>query len=150
MKSRTVIPKWLIWTIIIISLVGILDSTYLTVGHYTGESVLCPINSACDDVLTSEYSAILGIPLALLGVIFYFSVFVSSVLYLDTRKEKIFKLIILLSVIGFLSSLYFVYLQLFVIGVICFYCMISAIGSTIIFLLSFYVLKLIYKQRLKY
>ena len=136
------IPKWIIWTIIIISLIGILDSTYLAVEHYTGGSIVCVISSGCNEVATSEYSTIRGVPLALFGVIFYFSIFISSVLYLDMRKKKILKWLISLSVIGFLFSLYFVYLQLFVIKAICFYCMVSAVDSTIIFLLGLYMLKL--------
>ena len=60
---------------VLVSLVGLADATYLTVQHITGESVRCTIVSGCSEVLSSSYATVQGIPLALIGAAGYFAVF---------------------------------------------------------------------------
>ncbi|MBL4694621.1 vitamin K epoxide reductase family protein [Candidatus Gracilibacteria bacterium] len=132
------LPKWLLWGLIIVSFIGFLDATYLTILHYTGADALCAIGG-CNEVLTSEYSIIFGIPMALLGAIYYLSVFLLSVFYYESRNAKVLKILSLYTIAGLLASAYFVYLQLFVIGKICQYCMLSATTSTILFIFGRYI-----------
>lgn len=134
------LPNWLLWGLIIVSFIGFLDATYLTILHYTGADALCSVGG-CNEVLTSEYSKIFGIPMALLGLIYYISVFLLSVFYYESRNTKVLKILSLYTIVGFLASAYFVYLQLFVIGKICQYCMLSATTSTILFIFGRYLPK---------
>lgn len=135
------LPKWLVWTFIIVSFVGFLDSGYLTISHFTGAELNCSILKGCDTVTTSKYSEVLGIPVALFGMLFYLTVLIGSLLYVDTKNPKIFKFIQPLTVLGFLASLYFVFLQFFVIKAICQYCMLSALTSTLLFIVGLFYLK---------
>ena len=130
------LPKWLVWGFIIISFLGFLDAGYLTVAHYTGADLKCSVVEGCDVVTTSKYSEIFGIPVSLIGMLYYLTVLIGSLLYVDTGNRKIFSFIQPLTILGFLASGYFVYLQLAVIEKICQYCMLSAATSTLLFVLG--------------
>lgn len=128
----------LIYSLIAIASVGVIDATYLTVKHYKG-SIDCSIISGCQEVLNSSYSEIMGIPLALLGVFYYISVIFLALLYIDTKKEKILKLLKYYPIFGFVFSMWLVYLQIFEIGAICQYCMLSALSSTTLFVVALFI-----------
>ncbi|MDO8430119.1 MAG: vitamin K epoxide reductase family protein [bacterium] len=118
------------------SFIGFLDASYLTAAHYFNFSLPCSILSGCDLVITSEYSKILGIPVALLGAIYYSFIFFASIAYLDAGNSFIIKLVAYATILGFLASLWFVYVQLFILNALCLYCIISAITSTALFILG--------------
>ncbi len=118
-----------------LSLIGFLDASYLAVKHYQVASVICSLIKGCDKVTASAYSVLGGIPVAFLGVIYYFMILLLVIWYLWNRNEKYFKSLMRISIVGFLASLWFIYLQFFVIKAICLYCMVSAFISTAIFLL---------------
>ncbi len=135
MIYRTVAGLW-----IVLAFLGLIDAGYITVKYYTGGDIACPITGGCSDVLTSTYSQIAGFPVSLYGLAFYLTVLIIAFLYLDTGKRLpvdktswIETAMPILGLTGFLFTLWFVYLQIFVIGAICFYCMVSAILSTTIF-----------------
>ncbi len=140
-KPSKALPKCLNWWLIIISFLGFLDTSYLTISHYTGVDLNCSITKGCDSVTTSAYSEIFGVPLALLGLLYYFTVLFLSLLHYDTKNRQVLKLIPPLVTLGFLFSLWLVYLQIFVIEAICQYCMLSALTSTILFILGIFVFK---------
>lgn len=126
----------LVVAMIIIATIGFADATHLTISHYTGSALKCGVSGGCDTVTTSVYSKIFGIPVALFGSLYYASVIILSVAYLDTKKQLFLTLLTLVPIAGLVASLYFVSLQLFVLYTICLYCMVSAGTSTAIFILS--------------
>ena len=126
------------------SLIGFLDSTYLTIQHYRGFWLDCGPLLECDAVLTSQYAVIGGIPLALLGALYYLAIFLLTVAYYDRKHRCILSIIANLTILGFLTSLILVYLQAFIIRAFCFYCLLSALSST-----GLFVLAMIYRCRLK-
>ena len=125
---------------LVVSFFGFLDATYLTTEYYLGAIPSCVITVGCGTVLASEWHAIWGIPVALLGAIYYLLFFLLTVAYLSSGRESLIILAASVASMGFLASLWFVYLQLFVIGEICFYCMISAVTSTTLFITGLFVL----------
>lgn len=131
------LPKWLIFAFIIVSFIGFLDASYLTIAHYTGLELRCSIFNGCQKVTTSEYSTVFGFPVALLGVFYYLSILLLSLFYFDTKKKKILKYIMPLTAMGILASAWFVYVQIFALKSICQYCMISAGTSTLLFIFGF-------------
>lgn len=131
-----VIPKWIPVTMAVLSFIGFLDASYLAAKHYLGEVPDCSILKGCEIVTTSEYAVILGVSIALLGALYYLAIFLGTVLYLDSKRALVLKLVALLPVAGFAFSLYLVYLMLFVLDAICLYCMGSATTSTLLFILS--------------
>lgn len=128
---KTVALSW-----IVLAFIGLIDAGYITVKYYTGGEVACPITGGCSDVLTSTYSQIAGLPVSVYGLLFYTAVLLLAFLYLDMKRVWMEKFMPLMGLTGFLFTLWFVYLQIFVIEAICFYCMISAILSTTIFALA--------------
>jgi uncharacterized membrane protein len=131
MGSQT--TKWIAWVVVALALVGFFDATYLAAENYFGGTPPCFIATGCEEVTTSEYSKLFGVPVAIFGSIYYFLIFILGIFFAEGRKRKHLSSIWILSGLGFLASVYFVYLQLFVIDAICTYCMISAITSTLIF-----------------
>ena len=128
--------KWLPWAFIVLGFVGFLDASYMTVSHYTGAAVNCSLTGGCDEVLSSEYSKILGIPMALYGMLYYLFIIVTAFFYLETGKKGALKILTFTTAFGFLFSCWLVYLQFFVIKSICQYCMLSAINSTILMVMG--------------
>lgn len=134
--NTALVSKWIVYSLLFLSLIGFLDADYITVKHYLGVPLTCSVFEGCEKVTTSQYAAIGGIPVALFGAVYYLSILVLTILYLDTEKVWAIRLISRFSVVGFLVSLWFIYLQLFVIKAICFYCVVSAITSTSIFIVG--------------
>lgn len=121
---------------LVASLAGFLDATYLAAQHYLGTVPNCSIFSGCEEVLTSAYATVGGVPIALLGAGYYLTIFLIIVLYLESRDLRYLKPAALLTIIGFLTSLGLLYLQFFVLSSLCLYCLISATVSTILFALG--------------
>ncbi len=135
------------WLSAALSLVGFMDALYLTIEHFSGGQVTCIIVTGCERVLTGPYSEVFGIPIALLGVLYYLFIFSGALFFLFGNSHKFFRLSLIAASAGFLASLWFVSLQLFIVKAICFYCMISAFTSFTLFSLS--VLAFFHARKLK-
>jgi uncharacterized membrane protein len=133
--------NWVGYVFALLGITGFFDSGYLAIKHYSGDSIACSIFKGCDIVTTSVYSEIWGIPVALIGVVYYLTILILSIIFLDTDKIKYLFLASRLTVVGFIASAVFVYLQLFVIKALCLYCLISATTSSILFVLGILLLK---------
>lgn len=134
MQSR--IPNWILWTVIALALVGFTDSAFLLAKRVSGAPIPCFITSGCDTVSKSPYSVLFGVPLSAWGVLFYLGIGFLALLYMDTKNLLVGKLITVAATLGFLSSSYFIYIQKFKIGAFCIYCILSAVVSTILFVLG--------------
>ena len=117
-----------------VALVGLGDAIYLAVQHVTGESVRCTIVSGCSEVLSSPYASINGIPLALIGAIAYFTVFSLATLA-AFGYPLVGKLLVIVTGLMFLTTLWLIYLQAFVIGQFCQFCLLSAAVTTLLTIL---------------
>lgn len=138
---KKLLPKWLILGFILVSFLGFLDASYLTINHYSGTTPDCTLIAGCGEVTTSKYATILNIPVALLGMFYYLTVLITSLLYFDTKNSKIIRIFLPLTSVGFLASAWFVAAQIFIIKSICQYCMLSALTSTILFIFGLLTLK---------
>ncbi len=118
----------------IIALIGFADATYLTIEHFRGVIPPCTLTADCDLVLTSSYSVLFGIPVSLLGTLYYLAILVGLFAYLDVKKTVILKWTLLLTIFGLLTSFCLIYIQVFVLYSYCMYCMISALISTVLFI----------------
>ena len=109
-----------------VSLIGLADSIYLTVEHLSGRSVRCTIVSGCSEVLSSPYATVRGYPLAAIGAIAYFTVFsLATLVAFDYRGLG--KLLTVIVGAMFLTTLWLLYLQAFVIRHFCQFCLLSAL-----------------------
>lgn len=121
----------------VVALVGVAETTYLTVEHFTGKIPPCTVLQGCGEVLTSQYASIYGVPLALIGLIYYLTILVLT--RLNGRRSLV--ALAAVSSFGLAISAFLVYLQLNVIGAICLYCMASAATTTLIWILTMIRLK---------
>lgn len=112
----------------IVALAGLADATYLTVHHLTAEPVPCSIISGCETVLTSPYAEVAGVPLAALGAIAYFVAFALALLAAFGNRTT-WMLFGLQAVLMSLFTAWLIYLQGFVIGAFCQFCLISALTT---------------------
>lgn len=126
------VPVSLAVFVLIVALVGFADAAYLTIEHYRNVIPPCSVTGGCEQVLTSSYATVAGAPVSLVGSVYYFLVLAGSFAYLESRKTAFLKWALILAVAGFLVSLWFVYLQAFVIHSYCAYCLGSAVTSTIL------------------
>lgn len=120
----------------VLAIAGLADAVLLTVEHYTRKGLPCTFTGGCERVLTSQYSEIAGQPIALLGVVFYAAVLFLAVHALVNKSPLPRRFLLLWASIGFLSSLALTSLQAFVIKAWCQYCLLSALTSTLIFILA--------------
>jgi uncharacterized membrane protein len=123
-------PTRLYAAVSLVALVGLADAIYLTAKHISGASVPCTIVAGCEEVLTSSYATIGGVPLALIGAAVYFAVF--SLATLAAFGYKIAGTL-LVPIVGlmFVTTVWLLYLQAFVIRHFCQFCLLSA-GVTLL------------------
>jgi uncharacterized membrane protein len=79
--------------------------------------------SGCETVQTSRYAEILGFPVAALGLLAYAGLLLSAAI--GGERSALFGLFVAL--ISVLFSAYLTYLELFVIGAICQWCVASVV-----------------------
>lgn len=97
----------------------------------------CPLDTHCQVVLFSRFSKFLGIPIEILGLIFYTLVMLGSVFILLFPISNLPSYILgltFLTLIGFLFSLYLLFVQIFSIKEWCLWCINTFIISSLIFI----------------
>lgn len=123
--------NWTYAVAALLTLLGLADAIYLTIEHLTGQSVRCTITSGCDEVLSSSYASIKGIPLAAFGALAYFTAFSLATL-IAFGYESLKTPLRLLVALMFLAALWLLYLQAFVLRAFCQYCLLSAGVTTLL------------------
>lgn len=134
------VSRWAIIAFVIVSALGFLDATFLAVKFYTGGPIPCSITGGCERVTTSAYAAISGIPVALLGAIYYLALFLAGVHFISKAHRRLFFFLTRATAVGFIASIWFVYVQVFILQSLCLYCLFSAGSSTILFLLAVFMI----------
>ena len=132
------VSKWLLILLFILAAIGFVDATYLTVEHYLGLIPPCTITSGCEQVTTSAYSVVIGIPVALLGAIYYLVLLGALVWLWSEKKYQYLRYLAYFTWFGLLAAIYFTSVQAFILKAYCQYCLLSALTSTLIFLVAQY------------
>lgn len=125
--------KQLLFLLFLFSGLGFIDATYLTLQYYQGSIPTCALVRGCDVVLTSEWATLGPVPIALVGAIYYLTVFGLGLAYLDTKQLRVLSAASVFTSAGWLVSVGLISLQAFVIQAWCFYCLVSALISTLLF-----------------
>lgn len=137
-EEEIFLPKSSGWIYFALGLAGFIDATYLSVKTLTGGGVKCFVGQNCDKVLLSPFAHLFGLPVSLLGAVFYLAVFLSAVYWLEAENKAIFKIIFPLTWLGFLFSIYLLSVQAFVLKSFCSYCVVSAVIASSLFIYSVY------------
>ena len=119
-KRRYAAPRTVL---LVLAALGALISAYLTWTHFAGLTPVCTgSGGGCETVQSSRYASILGIPVALLGLVAYGGLIFSAAVW----KEAGIYLGFLVSLVGTLFSAYLTCLEIFVIGALCQWCLANA------------------------
>ncbi len=124
---------------ILFSLVGLLIALYLFRKKKALQKPFCPLRADCHTVIQSNYASMFGVPLEYFGIGYYL---LSAILYATPFAFNFLDIVLLktiliaLSVVGAIFSIYLIALQAFVIKSWCSWCVLSATISIILFIIS--------------
>ncbi len=142
--------KKLLKHIIVLAILGMLITVYLTYQHYapTG-SKLCNFTDtiSCDIVNKSTYSELFSavhleelalllgfdIPVSILGFFTYFVIMILAILLLKNPRESLSTFLVYLTGIGAIFSLYLTIIEAFVLEAWCIFCVTQAIIILVLF-----------------
>jgi uncharacterized membrane protein len=116
---------WVRCALVILALLGFLSGLYLTLVHYRGGIPRCYVVQGCDIVQTSKYSAILGVPIALFGAVYFTLMFYLGIGLMATPTRKLVLGYKLLSYAGALAAIPLFLLQAVVLRAFCTYCLVT-------------------------
>ncbi|MEM0201014.1 MAG: vitamin K epoxide reductase family protein [Candidatus Micrarchaeaceae archaeon] len=121
---------------IILSIIGLIISIYLSIYHFLGVPLYCSTSGIinCNNVINSPYGFILGIPVSDFGVLF-FLIELFTIFLIKDSFAKIF-----VNVVGIAFVAYFLYAE-YSVGNICEYCTSIHIIVLILLILSIYLYK---------
>ena len=127
-----------IWYIILIfaAFGGFLLAFYIRHKKGSHEKMTCPLNSDCDAVIYSEYSRFFGIPVEILGLLYYGLIMTSYMLFLVAPALALPLIefgILALTTAAFLFTLYLTFIQAFALKQWCAWCLMSAGLCAVIF-----------------
>jgi len=136
-KEKKELPGWLIP---ILSLVGIGVAAYLTYVEYNQVEAFCGPVGNCNAVQQSSYATLFGfLPVGVLGLLGYLGIVVFWLLgqlKLTGLSRTIDITLWGLTLVGTLYSIYLTFLEPFVIGATCMWCLSSAVIMTVLFLIT--------------
>ena len=115
----------------LLSFAGMTDSLYLSLKRDSGP-IPCHVTQGCNDVLTSAYSELAGIPISWFGFVFYLTVFGSAVFALSGSRNALRRLF-WPAVAAFGISIGLTAIQAFILQAFCEYCLASGTLVTAIF-----------------
>ncbi|HEY0495583.1 MAG TPA: vitamin K epoxide reductase family protein [Kutzneria sp.] len=125
-ESTSVYPRWLVVSTLVLSLAGLAVAIYLTISHYTDNAALvCQVNAVidCAQVTSSPQSVVLGIPVAVLGLVYFVPMTVLTSPWAWRSELPAVRWLRLAGVgVGLLFVVYLVAVELAVIGKICEWC----------------------------
>lgn len=123
--------------IIVFASIGVLDTLYLVYHKVRGTDVACFFfpKEWCHRVQHAPQSKTFGIPNSIAGLCMYVVILLS--IYFFLAGSISFWLARGVITFGFLFSLYFTYVQAFVLRAFCTWCVVSAINFIVMFIAAF-------------
>jgi uncharacterized membrane protein len=132
------LPAAKTWAIPLLAGVGLIVAAYLAYVEVKHVEAVCGPVGECNIVQNSEYALLLGIPIAVWGVMNYLAIAAlwAGSRYLHARWANLAALGLLgLTLFGTCFSIYLTCLELFFIHAICAWCLTSALVTTLLMLL---------------
>ena len=125
---------------ITLAIIGIADAGYLVWKHYSHKAgpLVCPLDHDCSKVTESKWSTIFWVRNEILGLLFYVSMLVAGLIIFFKPEFSLFSFPLLLLIkiaagIGLMFSLFLLLVQIYKIKDYCFYCMLSALITLLLF-----------------
>jgi len=116
-----------------VATLGIGVAVYITIADSGGGAPVCLAGSkGCETVTSSSYSHLLGVNIAVFGIVGYALLLSASLLRGDAARMAGFGI----ALVGFGYSVFLTYLELFKIEAICQWCLASTVLMTLLFALN--------------
>jgi uncharacterized membrane protein len=112
-----------------LAVLGLAVAGYLTEAHYSGGTTICPLHGGCETVQHSIYSKLVGVPVALIGLVGYVLI-LGSLLIPQNETTRLTTAVLAFG--GFAFSAYLTFRELFSIHAICPWCVSSAVILTLL------------------
>ena len=126
--------------LMIIGCAGFTLASYIYRRKRAKKPLICPLRTKCELVTQSSYSKFLGIPVEILGMLYYASVVILHgfvVVYPVIFTASTARASLIISTIAFLFSLYLISIQAFVLKQWCTWCICSAMFCVAIFVMTY-------------
>jgi uncharacterized membrane protein len=130
--------RWQPIATLILSIYGLAASIYLTITHFQPKALACVSNGTfnCEKVTQSPQSEIFGIPVAMLGLVFFVPMLLLCLpAAWRTADRRIHLGRLVLSVTGVGMILYLIVAELFIIKSICLWCSSVHVTTFILFVI---------------
>jgi uncharacterized membrane protein len=139
-SSSSFVKNWEQWSIPISVIAGLAVAGYLTFIESTGAPPVCGPLGGCQEVQSSRYAVLFGVlPVGILGLLGYFAILVGWFVW-QFGPQGIRRLAALsiwgMCIFGVLFSIYLTFLEPFVIGATCMWCISSAVLMMILLFVS--------------
>ena len=116
--------------------VGLGIATYLLAARAIGDAPACGPVKGCETVAASEYATLFGVPVALIGVVFSVILVAACAVWWRRADRRALYASYGLGLAGIIAVAYLTYLEVFVIGAICVWCVSYALTIAAGFVLT--------------
>ena len=127
---------WIQSALPVLAVAGLVVAGYLAYVETQAVTAVCGPVGDCNAVQTSAFAYLFGVPIGVLGVAGYLAILAVWAWGRWRANEKATLLVLGMSILGVLSSIYLTFLELFVIGAVCAWCLASAVLMALILLVS--------------
>src|ERR1700686_4296821 len=128
--------RWQPIVTVLLSIIGLIGSAYLTISPFATRFLVCPELGPCQKILTSNSSHFLGIPVPILGLAYFAPM---SLLCLPiawrSADRRIHLARLILSILGIGMIIYLFAEELFVIQSLCVWCSIIHFVGFLLFVI---------------
>ena len=117
-------------TVSLVTFIGIIISAYMAYVEVTANPAVCGVIGDCNAVQQSEYASLFGIPIGVIGMIAYLVMFVISVAMNRAPQKYRSQLLFMLKLLvggAAVFTIYLTFLEPFVIGAVCAWCLLSSL-----------------------
>ena len=130
--------RWQPIASLLLSIYGLGASIYLTITHFEPKALACVSNATfnCEKVTQSPQSEILGIPVAILGLLFFVPMLLICLpAAWRTADRRVHLVRLAMAVTGVGMIIYLIIAELFIIKAICLWCSSVHIATFILFVI---------------
>lgn len=125
-----------------LALCGLLLANYIRTTKKAPGTLVCPLEGSCEEVVSSSYSKLIGLPVENMGILYYLLTLIAYLGFAFFPNSLPFYSSYIMLGVGFtafLFSFYLTVIQSFFLKHWCTWCLFSAGISTIIFILALYI-----------
>ena len=119
-----------------VALAGLAIATYLLAMRIAGEAPVCGPVRGCDTVAASAYATVLGLPVALFGVVWSLAVVATTAIWWLRASRSALYAAYGLGLVGVAAVAYLTYLEIAVIEAICIWCVSFAVTAVLGWILT--------------